>query len=73
MAEKMVSDVVLRITIVNEKNEKAAKAVKRKTVTDTLNTTFPVEPPSSKTYVFVKKWAFYGHFYYVYSKIRSSL
>ena len=51
MAEKMVSDVVSRIKIVDEKNKKAAKAVKRKTVTDTLNTITSVEPPSSETYV----------------------
>ena len=73
MAEKMVSDVVSRIKIVNEKNKKAAKAVKRKTVADTLNTITSVEPPSSETYVQVKKWAFYGHFHYIYSKKRSFL
>ena len=73
MAEKMVSDVVLRIKIVNEKNKKAAKAVKRETVTDTLNIITPVEPPSSKTYILVKKWAFYGHFHYIYSKKRGFL
>ena len=54
--------------IVNEKPEKAANAVKTKTVPDKLNLTTPVDRASSKTYTLLKTRSFYAHFNTIYSE-----
>ena len=51
-----------------KKPEKAANAVKSKTVPDTLNLTTPVDRASSKTYTLLKTTSFYADFNTIYSE-----